>query len=66
MSKPPLIAPRFSTTTDADWAREIQLARARGERDGNQILASIFNKNKCCSGRSRFLSNAVSFNSGFV
>ena len=41
MSKPPLTAPVFHTITDADWCREIQLARARGERDGNMILARI-------------------------
>ena len=41
MSKPPLQAPRFSTITDADWAREIQAARQRGERDGTEMLRRI-------------------------
>ena len=45
MSKPRLQAPRFATITDADWAREIKAARARGIGDGigegNAIVARI-------------------------
>ncbi len=37
--KPP--AHKFSTITDADWARELKAARERGAAEGNELLAKI-------------------------